>query len=229
MKSKRSELTLRKKVEFQLACKLGWILILLLGKSLKLKCDGLEHIKSLEGQGKTYLIALWHGRFLLPLFRFRHHNFVVLVSQHLDGEMIAQNLHRLGYSTVRGSSTRRGKESFYEMIRALTGGKIGVIIPDGPRGPRHRLKAGVTFMAMKAEVPILPMTFSANPGIALKSWDRFLIPKPFATAIIKIGPPIWIPAESNARDLVRLSRKVERDMIDQELAADAALNAKSSE
>lgn len=224
MNHKLTALSLRKRLEFQLASKFGWILILLLGKSLKLKCEGIEYIRSLEDQGQAYLIALWHGRFLLPLFRFRRHGFVVLVSQHLDGEMIAQNLHRLGYSTVRGSSTRRGKESFYEMTRAMSDGRIGVIIPDGPTGPRHKLKAGVTFMAMKADVPILPMTFSATPGIVLKSWDRFLVPKPFATAIIKIGPPIWIPAESKARDLVRLSRKVEQDMIEQELAADAALN-----
>ncbi|MCH8126554.1 lysophospholipid acyltransferase family protein [candidate division KSB1 bacterium] len=219
--SSLSGLPLRKKIEFNIAVTFGWVIIFLLGKTVKLKCDGLHHLLELENQGLPYLISAWHGRLLMPLFRFRHKKLIVLVSQHLDGEMIARSLHRLGYRTIRGSSTRGGSKAVQEMVKTMKNGNSAVIIPDGPTGPRHQLKMGVVYMAMVAGVPIIPMTFSANSAYVLNSWDRFLVPKPFSSVLIKIGSPIEIPKKCSNRELVVWTRKVQQKMVDQELAADA--------
>ena len=80
---------------------------------------------------------------------------------------------------------------------------------------------GAVYMAMVAGVPIIPMTFSANSAFILKSWDRFMVPKPFSSVLIKIGSPIEIPKKCSNRELVVWTRKVQQKMVDQELAADA--------
>lgn len=216
-----SDLSFWKKVEFKLVVTLGWVFILLLGKSIKLKCEGLHYMHDLEKQGIPYLVSIWHGRFLMPLYYFRYQGFIVLVSQHIDGEMIAKNIHRLGYETVRGSSTRGGAEAFQKMVVQLKNGRNTVIIPDGPTGPRHQLKPGAVFMAMKAGIPIIPMTSSADSAFFARSWDRFMVPKPFSSVLVKIGPPITIPPNCSARELVEWKRKVQQKMIAQEDTADA--------
>ncbi len=220
-----SDLPLRKKIEFNLIVAFGWVIILLLGKTVKLKCHGLHHLLNLENHDTPYLISTWHGRFLMPLFHFRHKKLVVLVSQHLDGEMIARNIHRLGYRTIRGSSTRGGSEAFQKIVKTMRNGNSGVIIPDGPTGPRHQLKMGVVYMAMVAGVPIIPMTFSAKSAYVLNSWDRFLVPKPFSSVLIKIGSPIEIPKKCSNRELAVWTRKIQQKMVDQELDADAFFSA----
>ena len=123
--------------------------------------------------------------------------------------MIAQTLTRLGFDTVRGSSTHGGKEAFYQMIEQLKNGRIGVVIPDGPNGPRHQIKNGIIYMAYLAGVPIVPFTFSAKPAFVFNSWDRFMVPKLFSKVAVNVGEPIWLPKEASAREMVKIKQHVE--------------------
>lgn len=175
-----SELSLRKKVEFYFTVWFGWIFVHLLHKTYKIKIEGEEILDELKKQNQPFLITIWHGRFFLGVFYFRLWHLVALVSQHLDGEMITRILLRFGFRTVRGSSTRGGKEAFHKMVEHLKNGDSCVIIPDGPTGPRHQLKSGAIFMSYQAQIPIVCFTFSAKSAFVFNSWDRFVLPKPFS-------------------------------------------------
>lgn len=216
-----SELSFRKKIEFYLASWFGWTIIYLLCLTCDIKVERDEAFRRLRKNKQPFLLTIWHGRFFLGAYYFRFWRLVVLVSQHLDGEMIARSIRFLGFETVRGSSTRGGKAAFHKLVEMLKTGKSAVIIPDGPNGPRHCLKTGVIYMAQQSGVPIVPFSFSAKPAFVFKSWDRFMLPKPFAKVFIKIGAPIWIPPKVANRELVKSKQQVESIMIKQEQEADA--------
>lgn len=215
-----SELSFRKKVEFYLTIWFGWILVYLLHKTYKIKVEGEEILTELKKQKQPFLVTIWHGRFFLGVYYFRLWHLVALVSQHLDGEMISRILLRFRFKTVRGSSTRGGKEAFHKMVTTLKCGKSCVIIPDGPTGPRHQLKPGTIYMSYQAQVPIVCFTFSAKSAIIFNSWDRFVLPKPFSRVLVKIGKPIWPLQDASNRDLVKMKKYVETEMINQEKEAD---------
>ncbi len=116
-----------------------------------------------------------------------------MVSRHRDGEMIARTVHRIGYRTVRGSSTRGGSTALRQMVRRLKNGNICVILPDGPKGPRHQVKMGIVMMAQLAGAMVIPFTFSAAKPIIFNSWDRFTLWWPFSKLAMVYGKPIEIP------------------------------------
>ena len=213
-----------KKLKFKLisflATRLGWIIILLLGKSTKITYINRKYLTELKASGKGCIALLWHGRLLLPAFVHRNMGVVAMVSQHSDGEMIAQTVQKLGYRTVRGSSTRGGKEAFHEMIAELKNGAVCIITPDGPQGPRHKLKPGPLYMAQKTGAAILPLAFSSNKCVTLNSWDRFLIFKPFARSVIIYGEPVKVPPDLNNEQLEEFRQALEQKMIELEEDAD---------
>ena len=210
-----------KKLQFYLATHFGWLVILLLGSTLRLRLEGQKYFEQLSTTGKGIVFALWHGRMLVPIFLHRRQGIVALVSQHLDGEMIAQTLFRLGYQTIRGSSTRGGKEAFHKMVASLKQRKWCAVIPDGPRGPRHHFKPGTVYMAQQSSAYILPLTFSAEKKIQFNSWDRFVLPKPFSKTVVIYGKPFYINPELKGKSLIRLVQQIETQMIKLEKAADA--------
>jgi len=225
MPSEFDQLPLRKRLELNAASVLGWFLILLLGKTYRFRFEGTRALTALEQGKQAFLIGIWHGRFWVFVYLFRGRKYVALVSQHVDGEMIARTILRLGFRTVRGSSTRGGKKAFHEMVAQLRDGKRGVIIPDGPKGPRHQLKPGIVYMAQQAGIPILPVTFAAKRALRFNSWDRFVVPLPFTKVLVKVGKPFWIPRDASPRQLARLKDRLEKLMIQQEREADAYFSA----
>jgi len=210
----------RKKITLFLAIKFGWLLVLALGKSLFIKEKGKHHLKKLEREKAKYIFVLWHGRIIVPIYMYRGKGITAMVSQHSDGEMIAKTMERLEYHTVRGSSTRGGREAFHEMVARIKGGAVGAMIPDGPRGPRQQFKPGTIYMAQQSDAYVVPVSFSANRMIEFSSWDKFAIPLPFSKNILIYGEPIKIPQDSSPRELAKLRNLVERKMIDLEKEAD---------
>jgi len=203
-----------------LASKLGWILILLLGKLTKITYVNRKYLDSLNASGKGYIALLWHGRILLPIYAHRKDSVVAMVSQHSDGEMIAYIVHKLGYRTVRGSSTRGGNEAFHNMIAELKKNAICTIMPDGPKGPRHKLKPGALYMAQKTGAFILPLTFSSDKHIIVNSWDQFMIFKPFSRSVIMYGEPVRVPSDLSEEQLEEFRIELEKKMIQLEKKAD---------
>jgi len=208
-----------------LARLIGPSLVVALVRSCRVKICGGEHLAALRASGKPFLYALWHGRMLTPIVLHRHQGVAAMVSLHGDGEVVAQILRRLGYETVRGSSTRGGKEAFKLMVQWLETGGVGAVIPDGPKGPAREAKSGVVRIAIAAGVPILPLGCAARPAKVFASWDAFALPLPLARVNVAYEQPL-LPtggASDEAVESLRLELTRRLDRAQEQAEAACAL------
>jgi lysophospholipid acyltransferase (LPLAT)-like uncharacterized protein len=173
--------------------RLGAGLLRTLFATTRVRREGLGPVESMRAEGRPVVFALWHGH-LLPLLHFhRNLGIVTLVSQHRDGEHVARVLEVSGFGTVRGSSTRGGAQGLRGLIRKAREGHDVAITPDGPQGPRRRFKPGALLVSRLTGHPIVPVAAGISRAWSLGSWDRFLVPKPFATVRIAYGTPVFVP------------------------------------
>ncbi|MEP7384225.1 MAG: lysophospholipid acyltransferase family protein [Gemmatimonadota bacterium] len=170
----------RQRLKVALATALGGSVLRLLARTWRVTREGEEQLRALRATGQPIVIVLWHGELLPILWAHRDQGISVLISTHADGEIIAQICESLGCRTVRGSSSRGGVRALLELVRELEQGHEVAITPDGPRGPRREFAPGAVVAAMRAEAPIIAFGASVDRAWRLHSWDRFVIPKPFA-------------------------------------------------
>lgn len=159
-----------------------------------------EWVRECWSRGENVIIAFWHGRLLMmPLITvgYSGKGFKVLISRHRDGELIGRTIRFFDADAIRGSSTRGGLAGLKGLIRELRKGYDVAIAPDGPRGPRFDVQEGVILLAKMSGRPIIPVTFSASSKKILGTWDRFLIPRPFARGVFLWGDPLWIGATAD--------------------------------
>lgn len=171
-----------------------------------------EELKRLRAERKPVIFSLWHGQMLPLLYHHRGEGVSVLISEHGDGEIIARIATRLGFRTVRGSTSRGAARALLGLVRELEDGHDLAITPDGPRGPAKSFAPGALIVAQRGKAPIIPAIAVASSAWRLGSWDRFLIPKPFARITIAYGPALRFDA-SNARDAVGESERAREAMI----------------
>jgi lysophospholipid acyltransferase (LPLAT)-like uncharacterized protein len=149
-------------------------------------------------EGKPFILCFWHGRLLMmPYCWDRGATIHMLISQHRDGQIIANTVSHFGIETVAGSSTRGGAAAMRAMLKVLKGGDYVGITPDGPRGPRMRASDGVIGVARLAGVPIIPAAYGVNKRSVLSSWDRFIVAWPFARGVVVWGEPIEVPRDAD--------------------------------
>lgn len=161
------------------------------------------------------IYTLWHGRLLPLTYYHRNQSIATLISQSSDGEYIARVVERWGYTAIRGSSSRGGGTALREMVKLARTKRSLAITPDGPRGPRQQLKPGVLTLAQLTGLPMIPMSAGATRGWWVDArWDRFLVPKPFATVFIRYGPPVYVPRNSSDAELNEIGKEVQAKLID---------------
>ncbi len=175
-----------------LAAVLGLALVRLLAATWRIRVRGVEHLQALRDAQRPFVFVLWHSRILPLLFQHRHEGIVLLISRHRDGGYLADLAARWGYSSVRGSTKRGGEVGLLGIVRALQGGAVVAVTPDGPRGPAERVQPGAVAAAQHAQVPLLPLGARPSSAWWLTSWDRMCIPKPFATVEVVYGPPLEV-------------------------------------
>ncbi len=183
----------------------------IIGLTLRVRVVGWENITATEG-GK--IVAGWHGRTFLAALMFRNRNWWALISHSRDGEMQDGIFKRFGFRTVRGSTGRGGARAAVECARILKSGDTFVFTPDGPRGPSQKVQRGILWLAQKGNAAILPAASSARPRKLFSSWDKYMIPLPFAKGIILIGEPILIPQEATEPELEALASTLEEQLTD---------------
>jgi lysophospholipid acyltransferase (LPLAT)-like uncharacterized protein len=128
------------------------------------------------------VFAFWHRCLLVAAHRFRNQGIAILISPSFDGELIARTVARLGFMPVRGSSSRGGAAGLRAMAEAYTRGHRVAITADGPRGPRMIAKPGTAQLAHLVGAPWIGSFYALPASLwELRSWDRFMIPKPFST------------------------------------------------
>ncbi len=156
--------------------------------------------QNLLKEGKTVICCGWHQQFFSAIRYFKTYarfNPAIMISQSRDGELIAGVAERTGWHTARGSSSKGGKEAMQEMIDHLKRYHFGAHILDGPRGPMGRVKAGAIKMAKESNAFIVPFYMYADKAWFFNSWDRFMLPKPFANVTLLFDEPIYFePAQT---------------------------------
>jgi lysophospholipid acyltransferase (LPLAT)-like uncharacterized protein len=140
--------------------------------------------------------AFWHRCLLAGAWRFRRYGLTILISRSFDGELIARTVERLGFVAVRGSSSRDGTVGLRSLHRAYLAGNYCAITADGPRGPALVAKPGVVHLAQLLDTSVSTCYIHPHSAWQLRSWDGFLIPKPFSRVTIAWTVPV--PAEQAA-------------------------------
>ena len=191
---------------------------------MKWRVDGAEHWDAVILGGQQPILALWHGRILAGLDYFRDRGVVVITSQNFDGEWIARILHRFGFGTARGSTSRGGARALVQMRRDLAAGRPVAFTVDGPRGPAREVQMGVVWLAGATGHPILPYHIEADRFWTARSWDRTQIPKPFSRVAIAIGAPLAVP-DTDEATIENARRALERALEGLEQRALAMLKA----
>jgi lysophospholipid acyltransferase (LPLAT)-like uncharacterized protein len=154
----------------------------------------------------------WHSRIALAAATQAGCGVAVLVSRHDDGEYIVRVIEHLGMTTIRGSTTRGGARALLELVRTLESGQDVSLTPDGPRGPRLRVQQGCVIAAMKSRAAIVPLAFECSRAKRLASWDRFVVPWPFAKVAVVAGDAIEVPPGLDATGIETWRTRVEEGL-----------------
>ncbi len=165
-----------------------------------------------NAKDKKIIFAFWHNRIAVMTYFYRNCNITAMISQSRDGELIAKTAKLLGHNAVRGSSTRNSKQALDEAIELLKQNKNLAITPDGPQGPKYKLKAGIIDMAKKTGALIIPMSYKSTRNYVFSSWDNFILPKPFSKITISFGKPIKVPKKLSSEDFELIKNKTENIM-----------------
>jgi lysophospholipid acyltransferase (LPLAT)-like uncharacterized protein len=180
-----------------------------LARTWRIRVINGEAVLNLRRSELPFIFALWHGHLLPLLWHHRDEGVKVLISEHRDGEMVARAAESLGYGLIRGSTTRGADRALISLVRELQAGHEVAITPDGPKGPAGKFAPGALIAAQRSGSFILPVAASASRSWRLKSWDKFMIPKPFARVTVAYGPPTKILA-TNPRAAVDEASRFER-------------------
>jgi len=217
--------SLSDKVALFFAEMLGPLVIRALGQACRYHVEGQHHLETAEAAGGGVILAIWHGRMLLPVYHLRGRGIISLASLHRDGEFIARIVRPLGYISRRGSPREGGRAGFNAMVRDLRAGRTVAIFPDGPTGPRHSVRDGVVQLARLTGAPIVPISFSAAPAWRAGSWDRFMVMKPFSLGVILMKEPFTIPRQFTAEQGLEYYRtQVRMQLLEVENKADSQMN-----
>lgn len=202
---------------------LAWVLRLLvelLGVTWRVEVENAATFDAVVAERRPVVFAFWHDRvFFFARFFHRRllrrgYRLAILVSRSRDGEFGARFAAGLGCRLVRGSSSRGAVEGLRRMHRELASGHGTVLLPDGPRGPRHRLQGGAVVLARMSGAPLLPVTWRAGRSWRLGSWDRLEIPKPFARVTVTVGEPIPVPRRAGEATLAEVAARLEEALGD---------------
>jgi lysophospholipid acyltransferase (LPLAT)-like uncharacterized protein len=195
------------------------------------RVEGMAHVeKDLLG-GKPAVICYWHRhqllcwRFVTSLFP-RGLRAGWLISASVDGEAISEVARRIGGGLVfRGSTTSRGAEALRSICKAvIRDGVSPVVTPDGPRGPRSMFKPGIVKIAQLSGAPLVPMAWCASHALVLKTWDRFVVPRPFCKVVMAVGEGVTVPRQLDEAGTAQIQARLERVLEELFQQARAALD-----
>ncbi len=187
----------------------GSLVLTALLRSARIRISGYERYAPLARARQPVVFLLWHGRLLPCTYSRRGEGIAALISQHRDGEYISRIVRGWGFEPVRGSSTRGGSGAMRKLVRHIQGGRSVAITPDGPRGPRQKMKTGALLVAQLSGAPIVPVSAGAGRAWWFGGWDRFLVPQPFAPVHVVYGEPVYVPRELDSAELAAYTQRVE--------------------
>jgi lysophospholipid acyltransferase (LPLAT)-like uncharacterized protein len=206
------------------ALALGRGLVRALGASLRVREVRSPGLEALWRTGQPAIYAVWHGRILmLPYLYGRRRRVHVLASRSRDGEILSRFVQGFGVAVVRGSSSRGGGRALLTLARLVRAERAEVlVVPDGPRGPRHVAQPGAVLLAKLTRAPVVPVGFGAWPRTVLRTWDAFLVPHPLARAVVVFGEPVAVPPDAGRALVDQKRRELEAALTEATARADRA-------
>ncbi len=199
-------------LKWKLVGNLGKWLIEFICCTIRVEIIGFENVESLISSRK-FIFAVWHSRLILTSHLYKGQDGTVLVSRSKDGEFAARILQSQGHKTVRGSSKKRGLRALLKLIKNLKENeKPGLIVPDGPTGPRFVVKPGIVLLAKGTGFPIIPITYSGKHIKIFSSWDRFILPLPFTKCRVVYGAPVSVPMDADRDIEVTCKKQLEKEL-----------------
>lgn len=163
-----------------------------------------------------FLAAFWHGEILMNPFMhkkiLKDVKMSLMISDHFDGEMIARSVSYFGFDTIRGSSSKGGIKALKESFKKIDQGHSIAITPDGPRGPRHSVADGIVSIAQKKDLEIMAFNYKASSFWQMKSWDKFIVPKPFSTLDFYASEPFKVTGLSQEEAKAEIKRRLQTDV-----------------
>ena len=186
----------RKAWKTTLIVAIGTLILRAFAMTWRIRATNSDAIRGLRAQRQPFIFAFWHGQMLPLLWVHRGERVRILISDHRDGEIVARIAERLGYQTIRGSSTRGAARALLGLVRELETGTEVAVTPDGPRGPAQQFASGALVAAQRSGAPIVAVGVAAPNAWHLRSWDRFTIPKPFSRINVAYSTPTTVNATS---------------------------------
>jgi lysophospholipid acyltransferase (LPLAT)-like uncharacterized protein len=202
---------------------IGTPLIATLGRTWRYTSEGADAFDQCLAAGQRPILALWHGRILPATPFWRDRGIVAITSENFDGEWIARIMHRFGYAAARGSTSRGGVRALVQLKRLVGQGHSTAFTVDGPRGPARRVQSGALWLARATCQPILPFHIEASAAWHARSWDRALVPRPFARVAVAVGPPFFVAADADEAALEQRRQDLEAELVRLEQRATAML------
>lgn len=200
--------------------RLAYFAVRLFGSTFRITVLNYEKVQSLEG-GKV--LCGWHGRSMIASIYFRRKGFWVIISKSKDGDIQTHVFQNLGFHVIRGSTGRGGERALIESIRELRKGETMAITPDGPRGPSKVVQGGIMVMAKKANAWLVPCGVSARPRVLAKSWDRYMVPLPFAKCLMNFGEPVRVPSDASDEQVEHIRLQLQSEITRLEIQAEQML------
>ena len=202
-----------RRAQIPLIAAVVYAMIRTLGPTLRYEVLGWQHADAVHASGKRIIWAFWH-RIILPIVWWhRNRGVVVMNTTAFDGQWTRKVIEWLGFGTAQGSSSRGGLRGLAVMARRLAEGRDCAFTIDGPRGPRYVAKPGPVMLARKTGCPVMVFHIGVDPGKTFtRTWDHFLLPMPFARAVILFAPPIWVPEDADSRMLEAKHAEMQREL-----------------
>jgi lysophospholipid acyltransferase (LPLAT)-like uncharacterized protein len=184
-----------------------------LGPTLRPEVLGWRHAELVYAAKKQCIWAFWH-RVIIPVAWWgRNRGVVVMNTTAFDGQWTRKVIEWLGFGTAQGSSSRGGLRGLAVMARKLAEGWDCAFTIDGPRGPRYVAKPGPVMLARKTGCPILVFHIGVERGKTFeKTWDHFLLPKPFSRTVMLFAPPIYVPTDASAEMIDAKHAEMQREL-----------------
>lgn len=173
--------------------------------AIRLICPTLRYSISWEDESiqpntlyqKPVIYSFWHRCVFPAAWMWKNLGIAVMVSRSFDGEYIARIIEKLGFLAVRGSSSRGGAEALLGMREELAKGTAVAFTIDGPRGPKYVAKPGPVLLSRATGFPMIAFYVALSDPWMLKTWDDFMIPKPFSKALVRVSRKIQVPADAD--------------------------------
>jgi hypothetical protein len=207
------ELPWSRRVQIPIIAAAVYSIIRTLGPTLRYEVIGWQHAERVYAAKKQCIWAFWH-RVIIPVTWWgRNRGVVVMNTTAFDGQWTRKVIEWLGFGTAQGSSSRGGLRGLAVMARRLEEGLDCAFTIDGPRGPRYVAKPGPVMLARKTGCPVLVFHIGVERGKTFeKTWDQFLLPKPFSRTVMLFAPPIYVPPDADRETLDAKHAEMQREL-----------------